>query len=279
MIAFIGSVFSPYYVRARKRGAGDPENHCALNVALYGKGAARWAMTERGRAALGRDGDSLTIGPSALAWDGTALTVDIDEIAVPLPARLRGRVRISPLAVTGHVAVLDAAGRHRWWPIAPCARVEVTMESPALRWTGHGYLDSNHGAAPLEDSFDHWHWSRARLPGGAAVLYDVAGGRTEGPPLALRFDEHGVAEPFEPPPAAPLPRTRWAVRRATRADAGHSARVVQSLEDTPFYARSVLSSRLLGEPVIAVHESLSLARFRRGWVRQLLPFRMPRAWR
>jgi carotenoid 1,2-hydratase len=47
LIAFIGSVFSPYYAWARRRGGGDPEHHCALNVALYGAGGKRWALTER----------------------------------------------------------------------------------------------------------------------------------------------------------------------------------------------------------------------------------------
>ena len=36
IIAFIGSVFSPYYAWSRARGHGDPYNHCALNVSLYG---------------------------------------------------------------------------------------------------------------------------------------------------------------------------------------------------------------------------------------------------
>ena len=43
LIAFIGSVFSPYYAWARRRGPADPQNHCALNVALYGPGGNRWA--------------------------------------------------------------------------------------------------------------------------------------------------------------------------------------------------------------------------------------------
>ena len=47
LIAFVGSVFSPYYAWARQRGAADPVNHCALNVGLYGRRAARWSMTER----------------------------------------------------------------------------------------------------------------------------------------------------------------------------------------------------------------------------------------
>jgi carotenoid 1,2-hydratase len=38
----------------------------------------------------------------------------------------------------------------------------------------------------------------------------------------------------------------------------------------------VLASRLGGDEVTAIHESLSLDRFRRRWVQMLLPFRMPR---
>ena len=66
LIAFIGSVFSPYYARARRRGAADPLQHCAVNVALYGPRGKRWAMTERGRAAVARTPSSLAIGRSAL---------------------------------------------------------------------------------------------------------------------------------------------------------------------------------------------------------------------
>ena len=36
IIAFIGSVFSPYY---KLSGRSDPANHCAMNVALYGRAA------------------------------------------------------------------------------------------------------------------------------------------------------------------------------------------------------------------------------------------------
>jgi hypothetical protein len=138
------------------------ENHVALNVALYGP-RARWAMTERGAGALAREPDRLVVGPSTLTWDGTALTVAVDEIAVPLPQRLRGTVRILPAALTGHAETLDAAGRHRWRPIAPVSRAEVAMDRPALTWTGHGYWDANAGDEPLEDGFASWSWSRAPL--------------------------------------------------------------------------------------------------------------------
>lgn len=277
LIAFIGSVFSPYYARARQAGAGDPRHHCALNVALYGAAGKRWAMTERGRDRLRESAAGLAIGRSALAWAGGALTVDIDEVTAPLPSRIRGVVRLEPLALPGRSFALDAAGRHRWTPIAPRARVEVALASPRLAWRGTGYFDANAGDEPLEDRFTRWDWCRAALPdGGAAVLYDVT--RRGGDPLslALRFAPDGGVEAFDPPPAASLPATRWRVGRATRAEAGRAARVRETLEDAPFYARSMVETRLLGADVTAVHESLSLERFRAAWVRLLLPFRMPR---
>jgi carotenoid 1,2-hydratase len=94
--------------------------------------------------------------------------------------------------------------------------------------------------------------------------------------FGLKFDPGGAVHAFEPPAAAALPGTGWGIARGTRADDAARARVRRTLEDTPFYARSVLSSRLLGGEVTAVHESLSLDRFRTRWVQALLPFRMPR---
>jgi carotenoid 1,2-hydratase len=95
--------------------------------------------------------------------------------------------------------------------------------------------------------------------------------------LALRFDGSGGAEEFEPPPRAPLPQTRWwRIRRGIQTEPGSGAEVVETLEDTPFYARSTVNAHLLGEPVTAMHESLSLTRFASRWVQVLLPFRMPR---
>ena len=135
VIAFLGSVFSPYYAWARRRGRGDPLRHCALNVALYGT-RRRWAMTERRDAAVQRGADFLAIGPSTLDWDGSTLTIRIDEIAVPLPRRIRGTLRLYPSALETRTLALDAAGLHRWRPIAPCARVEVAMDSPGLSWSG-----------------------------------------------------------------------------------------------------------------------------------------------
>jgi carotenoid 1,2-hydratase len=248
-------------------------------VALYGKGARRWTLTERGRAAVRRDATSLAIGPSSLVWDGDALTVRLDEVTAPLPSRVRGTVRLHPAAVTDHRQTLDGEGLHRWWPIAPCARVEVELERPSLRWSGPGYFDTNEGDAPLERAFTTWDWSRAPLRRGTAVLYEARYRGDGGRMIAIRCDPSGKVEAIDPPPPAELPRSLWRVTRTTRADEGHVPSVVERLEDSPFYARSVLRTHLLGEPATAVHESLSLERFTAPWVQLMIPFRMPRAWR
>jgi len=277
VIAFVGSVFSPYYAAARRRGGADPQDHCALNVAVYGERGKRWSMTERGRGAIRRTPDRFVVGPSTVAWQDGTLTLQIDEIAVPWPRRIRGEVRLRAGALVDHPVALDAAGRHRWSALAPCARVEVDLEAPTRRWSGHGYLDMNAGDEPLEDGFASWHWSRSALADGStAVLYEVQrrAGDREG--FGLRFDAGGAVHAFSPPAPAVLPGTGWGIARGTCADDPARARVRRTLEDTPFYARSVLSSRLLGEEVTAVHESLSLDRFRTRWVQALLPFRMPR---
>jgi carotenoid 1,2-hydratase len=281
LIAFIGSVFSPYYFKGRRRGKDDPRDYCSLNACLYGE-ERRWTMTERRAGSLSQSADALGIGPSNLHWnDDETLTVNVDEIGTPIPQRVRGQIRLVPEFINRHAFALDAAGRHFWRPIAPSARVEVTLQRPALRWSGHAYFDHNWGAEPLEDAFTYWDWSRAGMDAAeSAILYNIE--RRDGTPLslALRFANDGSLSEFEPPPNHRLPRTPiWRVARSSQADAGHPPRVVKTLEDTPFYSRSVIDSHLLGRPLQAVHESLSLDRFRSPIVQHMLPYRMPRHWR
>ncbi len=276
IIAFVGSVFSPYYAAARRRGGADPENHCAINVALYGQGPQRWALTERGQRALQRGANSFAVGPSSLAWNGTSLDIRIAEMSVPIPRRLSGQIRIHPPALTQHSYQLDPEGRHRWWPVAPDCRVEVAMREPGLRWAGRGYFDSNWGSEALEDGFSDWDWSRAPLPGGGCtVLYDKRLRNGSARSMALQFSSSGEVTELPLPAHSPLPGTAiWRIPRATRSDS--PARVSRTLEDTPFYARSLVDMSILGSTVTAFHESLSLDRFSRRWVQALLPFRMPR---
>jgi carotenoid 1,2-hydratase len=276
LIAFVGSVFSPYYARARRRGAADPLNHCAFNLALYGPRGGRWAMTERGARKVEREQSVLLIGPSAMRWTGDALHVTIDEICTPLPRRLRGSIRLIPSALCDRSFTLSSAGAHRWSPLAPCARIDVQLSDPAVNWSGSGYFDSNAGDAPLEDAFESWCWSRASLPDRSVVLYDFKPRESDSHSMALEFDRHGTARDLELPPVAQLPATGWQLSRHTRADSAQGVRVVRTLEDGPFYSRSHLETNLLGTRAPAIHESLSLDRFRSRWVQCLLPFRMPR---
>ncbi len=277
IIAFVGSVFSPYYAWARQRGAAAAEDFCAINVALYGA-TKRWALTERGYAALQRDRNQLRVGPSAVRWDGQCLEVEIDEITMPVPSRLRGTVRLYPPALSEQEFALDRGARHMWWPAAPRSRVEVDMQNPGLSWQGDGYFDANRGCEPLEQRFVSWDWSRAMLGDGrCAVLYNRTIRDEPAQSLGLCFDGSGEIEPFEPPPNVELAKTRaWRIARATQCDPGYIPGIDRTLEDTPFYARSLVNTQLLGQPVTAMHESLSLERFRQPWVRLLLPFRMPR---
>ena len=213
-----------------------------------------------------------------MEWDGDGLLIHVEEVTAPIPSRIRGTIRVRPSALTGRSFVLDGAGRHRWSPIAPVSRVEVALSHPALSWSGPGYLDTNDGSAPLEQDFVQWDWCRAPTRDGAAILYNAQRRAAGEQSLALRIDRRGGVDQVAPPPPAPLPRTLWRVARPTRADAGTAPVVRQTLEDTPFYSRSVVDTALFGEQVTAVHESLSLDRFRAPWVQAMLPFRIPRRW-
>jgi carotenoid 1,2-hydratase len=236
-------------------------------------------MTERPREHVTRDRDTFIAGPSGVTWDGDALTVQVDEWTVPIPRRVRGRIRLWPHeALRDTSYALDASARHRWTPLAPHARVEVDLQEPGLRWSGTGYFDSNSGDEPLERGFRRWTWSRADLGGEAAVLYDIERRDGSRDSLALRFDARGDVTPFDAPPETPLaPATIWRIPRGTRSESGTAPRVVSTFLDTPFYARSLIESALLGARVRSVHESLDLDRFSAPVVQCMLPFRMPRA--
>jgi carotenoid 1,2-hydratase len=274
----VGSVFSPYYRRAWRAGRAVAEDHCAINVAVYSPGAGRWTMTERGRSRVRRQAHRFEVGPSALQWDGQGLTIHVDEVANPLPRKVSGRIRVRPEALSRFVAPLDAAGRHRWGPIAPCARIEVELDAPALRWRGHAYLDSNEGDEPISEAFDSWDWMRAPLADGStAVVYDVRERGGAERLIGARFAPDGRHQDLALPARVPLPGSGWRVQRQLRCEGGGEApRVLRTLEDTPFYNRSVVSTQLGGERMTAMHESLDARRFAAPWVQALLPFRMPR---
>jgi len=274
IIGFVGSVFSPYYAMARRFGTTDPENFCSINIGLYGDLGHRWTMTERPKKLLQRSRKQFIIGPSSMAWEDGCLVIRINEFTVPLPSKVRGEVRLYPKVRSSHEAQLDPKGEHIWRPVAPVARVEAVFEKPNLSWSGTGYHDMNWGSVPLEESFSSWFWSRAATRNGAHIVYDrtLRDGSSAG--FALEIDHAGLAREIPLPKPISLGTTLWQMRRPARAD--HPVRVEATLEDSPFYTRSLIRTELGGEEVDVFHESLSLDRFRNPMIQAMLPFKMPR---
>ena len=240
-------------------------------------------MTERSAQSIHRTENEFTIGPSKMAWDGEAITFDICEIGVPIPQKIIGKVKVHPHGFSRHLWALDKDAAHHWGPIAPSARVEVTMSEPNIKWSGHGYFDANEGIEPVNQIdkpvFADWDWSRASLSDGStAVIYDVR--QAAGLPdrvLALKFSKDArLVESFIPPAKQVLAPTFWRIKRQMRSDTAVVPRVLQTLEDTPFYARSVLQSGLLGETVTSLHETLDIPKLTSMSTQLMLPWRMPR---
>ena len=279
LIAFIGSVFSPYYAWARRCGSAAATDHCAVNLALYHP-PSRWCMTERGQRSLRASADVLAIGPSRLHRRGGKLIVDIDEITVPWPRRLRGRLSISLPDAAVDPVWIDMAQNHAWQPIAPQTRIKVEMQSPALTWHGNAYVDSNRGRVPLEQTFRRWQWSRCHLDACRTLIqYDLTEHDGIQRDSTFIMDDTTLLEaaPGMPAQRQRLASTRWfRIPRQTRVDPGAPVNTLQTLEDTPFYARSRFRTTVLGHECECVHESLDLNRFDHPLTRCLLPFRMPR---
>lgn len=281
MIAFIGSVFSPYY---HWSGRTEPENHVAFNVALYCPDGNSWAMTERGRASLDRSAGRLQIGKSSLTLEAGALHIDFDEVFLPwpgqrlLPKRMRGQMVLASRFSSDHVFMLDSDALHHWSPIMPSARVEVTGDAFASGgWSGEGYHDSNWGGRPLERDFIGWDWARGAAPDGGAVLaYDalLAGGDNKR--LGLRFSGNGGVQPFDLPERQILPRGFWGVAGGVSSASSAAPSLVRRLEDSPFYRRSLVETCLDGEMITMMHETLDCRRLAMPLVRLMLPFKMPR---
>ena len=164
-------------------------------------------------------------------------------------------------------------------PILPVADIEVDIARPEFRFTGSGYHDTNFGREPLERGFTSWNWCRAETERGAAILYDAQSREGMLRRRGLMFGLDGTVEDFAAPVDYTLPRTGWGMERSTRADLGAEPRVVRTLENAPFYSRSLIETKLDGRPVTAMHESLSLDRFRNPLVQRMLPFRIRRGWR
>ncbi len=208
-----------------------------------------------------------------MCWTGHQLTIDIDEPTVPLPSRVRGRVTVTPRGLGNRLFNLDAAGRHRWQPIAPLSDVTVALDKPDLAWEGTGYLDSNNGDEPLETAFKSWTWSRFDLGERARIFYDVVqrDGVMRGLSLSVEGADvrEGCILPYHR-----MPTTGWGIARAVPCENGSNPTLIRTMENAPFYVRSAVRSRIDGAYASGVHESLSLDRVKSPIVRLMLPFKM-----
>jgi carotenoid 1,2-hydratase len=280
VIAFVGSVFSPWYHWAGRR---DPENHVAINVALYSVHGNRWAMTERGRSGLLRNAHNFKVGPSAVSSETGRLVVSFDETALPwpgsnlLPRRMRGRIILSTAIYNQNVHALDPAGRHHWQPVAPLGRIAVEIEGPdGPGWEGDGYSDANWGDEPLETGFRRWDWSRGVGSRGAVILYDADCMDGSHRLIGLGFGKDGSTRTFDPPPRRRISRARYGIVLTTRCDEGSEPKLIRMLEDGPFYTRAVIETTIAGKRLAMMHESYSGTRFSSPIVKLMLPLRMPR---
>ena len=246
-----------------------------MNVVLFGEGGKRWAMTERGASSLERSATAYRLGKSQARVIDQGLEIDIDEICVPFPTRLQGRVTVNFLT-THHVGFhLDSTQRHVWRPIAPCSTVHVDFHSPRQSWSGYAYVDSNWGEEPVEARFEGWQWSRAERGTKTCVYYDVNELDGSARSIACAFDQDGGVASLPDAGLYQGAKTGWRMARPYRSEAGGQG-LIKTVEDTPFYARSLVGQVIEGEPVTAIHESLSVTRFASPAVQMMLPWRMPR---
>lgn len=234
-------------------------------------------MTDRGRSALRQGPTRLEIGPSSVTWNGTSLLIDIDEIsAPPVISRVKGRIRVTPSAITDRELLLTPDGAHIWRPFAPVSEISVDLDAAGWRWDGHGYFDANFGTRALEEDFSYWTWSRYPARGGSTCFYDAT--RLDGTELSagIHFACDGTAHEIPLPPRRPMRRSLWAVKRETRGDKSCFPQQVMNMLDAPFYSRSMVQTELDGVACTGVHEALDLVRFRSPLLRPMLAVRVPR---
>lgn len=258
----------------------------ALNIALYGPGGNVWCMTERGRGSLQRSARQLRIGPSGLSMHGDQLVIDFTEMALPWPGqrlwpkRVTGRVELTPFIGGDRVLHLDPAGRHVWSPRMPRAIATVDCDAlPGGGWRGRAYHDMNYGDRALEQDFVGWDWARGSdgADGDTVILYDAL--LRQGPRrrFALRYDGRDAApRVLTIPDRQPLPHGIWGVRPGIACDLADRPRMLNRLEDSPFYIRSRVETVLDGQRMEMMHETLDCRRLSHPLVRLMLPFRMPR---
>jgi carotenoid 1,2-hydratase len=273
-ILFNGSVFSPAYAARLRRGEPAlPEEHPAVNLALYEGGRQRaWVMSEYGREAWRGE---VSVAESRLS----GLKLEIRDRSAPFLASLagvgspvEGTVELEPLSAPLPEMFLDGERHHRWQVIVPRGRVRVRFTKPRFEFEGVGYHDINQGDSRLEAAFSRWSWARFHEKARTVVLYSAR--EKSGAARALVVDD---SDPREVAAASEgeLRNVGWGLRMPEWFSVGGlRCAPTKFLQVAPFYAR--YSARLDGREAVGMGEYLDLERFARPGIQFLLRFKTRR---
>ncbi len=295
-IFFIGSVFSPEYASRLRRGeAARPEEHVAVNLALYERGKqVAWVMSEYGESALHAAGDDgPAIGESRIErLQSGGLRVHLRERAAPfflsmlkLGGRVEGTFDFEPVAPPlGPFQLSSAGGQvHHWRVPMPRARVKVSFHHPDFQFEGTGYHDINRGGGRLESAFSRWSWARFHAGERTLVLYAMR--EVGGVEQALLVDSrHDDALPDDATLTVdatdgPPRKVGWGLELPEWIEIDRGGAILHCeprdlLEVTPFYARYTATLRQGNQQIATgLGEYLDLDRFRRHGVQFLLRFK------
>ncbi|MDQ3264363.1 MAG: carotenoid 1,2-hydratase [Myxococcota bacterium] len=269
VIFMVGSLFSPHYSRAGRRG-GHPRAHSAINVAVYRNGERKsWVLSEYPDALLEEDGGCLRIGRSTLrlAADGR-LTAEVQERTAPWGKPLELRLELTPEG-PGHPAIRLVEGLEHWWqPHAPRARARVWLPGESLVFEGRAYHDGNHGSVPLGSDLRGWDWLRTHDGERTTISYRPWHPRTSRS-WQVEVDARSLQVSQPPLAAGPTTRTSWGLKVPCRLGLQTQ---VSLLESSPFYAR--LEAEEGG--VHALGEVADFRRFHSPWFRWMAHFRTRR---
>jgi carotenoid 1,2-hydratase len=269
-IFMVGSLFSPRYSVAARRG-GRPLEHCAINFALYHQGRReRWVLSEYRRAEV-EGSHALRIGRSTLRYlEGGAIRMEVDERTAPWGRRVCASLVLEPLTPSMDELQLVPGLPHYWQALAPRSRAWLKVETEGVEAEGLGYHDTNHGAELLGARLAGWHWTRTHHAQETVVDYHLPDGVA---PLRVRAHADGVEcerASVVPPEARPMSLTGWGLRVPSRLHAGN---VVlgepRLLESSPFYAR--VEARVHGFD--ALGEVADFRRFHSPLIRWMAHFR------
>ncbi|MFZ5446005.1 MAG: carotenoid 1,2-hydratase [Myxococcota bacterium] len=268
VIFMLGAPFSPRYSVEARRGA-PPLNHCAVNLAVYERGARLcWVLTEYPKAELS-ERESVRIGQSSWEYrkDGTAHVRVVDQtpwLGRPMEAELV----LTPESPVGPELQLVEGVPHYWQPLAARARAKVTVKSLGLELEGRAYHDTNHGERLLGDGVEAWRWTRTHGGDVTRIVYEP---QHEKPILVEARADAVTHRRLDAELDVTLQRSGWGLQVPASLEpmAGGSITAPHLLESSPFYARLEAP----GPGLHAMSEVADFKRFHSPWIRWMANFR------